>query len=136
MNQRQDFFLDTLNSELAPLSRTAIRFRRANFLCLACKLKELCGLKETEPFGTGLVQSDSSLRLQKFSEVGNESILTEVKACLQIAFGNQTIFEKRFPSSQRLTALRPCLAAGLPLSCAIVILQKNSACFMSSARID
>jgi hypothetical protein len=27
----------------------------------------------------------------------------------------------------RLTALRPCLTAGLPLSCTIVVLEKNSA---------
>jgi hypothetical protein len=31
-------------------------------------------------------------------------------------FGNQTIIQPSLPA-QRLTALRPCFAAGLPLSC-------------------
>ena len=47
-----------------------------------------------------------------------------------IAFGNQTIFrvslEKQRPEhlGGRLTALRPSLTTGLPLSCAIVKLPK------------
>jgi hypothetical protein len=44
-----------------------------------------------------------------------------------IAFGNQTICRaggKRVTNPSRLTALRPCFAAGLPLSCAIVIILK------------
>jgi hypothetical protein len=41
------------------------------------------------------------------------------------AFGNQTISSQHaFTPGKRLTALRPCLATGLPLSCAIVVLQK------------
>jgi hypothetical protein len=60
----------------------------------------------------------------------------ESPAYLRIAFGNQTIsnWKKRvrrpLSRSWRLTALRPCLAAGLPLSYAIVVLQKNSAAFI------
>jgi hypothetical protein len=53
----------------------------------------------------------------------------------RIAFGNQTISSKRGESFaktsgfitlffERLTALRPYLAAGLPLSCAIIALRK------------
>jgi hypothetical protein len=52
------------------------------------------------------------------------------KRLQRIAFGNQTISARRppprRPAPRRLTALRPCLAAGLPLSCAIIAWERSS----------
>ncbi len=46
---------------------------------------------------------------------------------LPIAFGNQTFSgPSASANALRLTALRPYLAIGLPLSCAIIVLGKNS----------
>jgi len=39
-------------------------------------------------------------------------------------FGNQTIIQPSLPA-QRLTALRPCLTAGLPFRVAIVLKDHN-----------
>ena len=39
-------------------------------------------------------------------------------------FGNQTIIQPSLPA-QRLTALRPCLTAGLPFRVAIVLKERN-----------
>jgi hypothetical protein len=41
--------------------------------------------------------------------------------------------DSKSPTAQRFTALRPCLAAGLPLSCAIIALQKIAAAEKATA---